>query len=99
MQNRERTWKLVSTLSGMLGAVIAKKIIKAVYGAVRKDTDPDSPFEPADRRFSLGNALLWAVAAGVGLGVAKVVSNRVAAIGWEVATGTPPPGIDEKPTP
>jgi hypothetical protein len=31
----------------------------------------------------------------VGLGIAKVMSARMAAIGWEVATGTLPPGAEE----
>ena len=37
-----------------------------------------------------------AAAAGVGLGIAKVMSARVAAIGWKVATGTLPPGVAEE---
>ena len=40
--------------------------------------------------------VVWAAAAGVGLGIAKVMSARVAAIGWEVATGTLPPGVAEE---
>jgi hypothetical protein len=41
--------------------------------------------------------LLWAAAAGIGLGIAKMMSARLAAIGWEVATGTLPPGVVEEP--
>jgi hypothetical protein len=52
-------------------------------------------FDPTNARFSWADALVWAAAAGVGLGIAKVVSARVAAFGWEVATGTLPPGIVE----
>jgi hypothetical protein len=37
-----------------------------------------------------------AVAGGLGLGLAKIVSARVAAFGWEVATGTPATGAEEK---
>jgi hypothetical protein len=33
---------------------------------------------------------------GLGLAIAKIVSNRLAAIGWEVATGTLPPGTEEQ---
>jgi hypothetical protein len=40
---------------------------------------------------------VWAAAAGIGLGIAKVVSARVARIGWETATGTLPPGFVEEP--
>jgi len=36
------------------------------------------------------------VAGGIGLATAKMISNRLAAVGWEFATGTPPPGAEEQ---
>jgi hypothetical protein len=84
-------WKLVSTISGLLGAMLAKKLLRSGYRAMRKDTDPEKPFDPTDARFSWPNAVLWAGAAGIGLVVARIVSARVAAIGWEAATGSAPP--------
>ena len=94
MSGRERTWKGVSYLSGVLGAMVAKKLMQAGYRAVRHDTDPASPFDPTDARFSWPDAVLWAAAAGIGLGVAQVVSTRVAAMGWKAATGDRPPAAD-----
>lgn len=93
----ERLWKVVSTITGMLGALLARKLIRAAYGAIRNDAAPDTPFDPTNARFSWPDALLWAAAAGIGLGVAKVLSARVAAMGWEAATGTVPPGVVEEP--
>jgi hypothetical protein len=92
---RERMWKLVSTITGLLGALLAKKLIRAAYQAIRKDTAPDTPFDPSNPRFSWPDALLWAAAAGIGLGIAKVLSARIARMGWETATGTVPPGAVE----
>jgi hypothetical protein len=43
--------------------------------------------------FSWGNALLWAAAADIGLGIARVVSRRIATMSWEVATGPSPRGL------
>ena len=98
MTGREARWKVVSTGTGMLGALLARKLMSAGYRAVRKDTAPATPFDdPTSPRFSWPDALLWAAAAGIGLGIARVVSARVAAIGWEVATGTLPPGVVEEP--
>lgn len=94
---RERMWKLVATVTGMLGAMLANKLIKAAYGALRKDTEPTTPFDPTKAGFSWSDAVLWAAAAGIGLGVTKVVSARVAAIGWKAATRTLPPGVNEEP--
>jgi hypothetical protein len=91
----ERRWKLVSSISGMLGAMVAEKLMSAGYRAIRKNTDPTSPFDPADTRFSWSATLRWAAAGGIGLGVAKVVSARLAAIGWKAATHTLPPGVEE----
>ena len=93
---RERLWKVVSTITGLLGGLLAKRLIRTAYGAIRKDSDPDTPFDPTNARFSWSDALLWAAAAGIGLGIAKVLSARVAAMGWEAATGTVPPGVAEE---
>jgi|SRR5580700_1464934 hypothetical protein len=95
--SRDRMWKLVSTGIGLLGGLLARKLIRATYQAVRKDTGPISPFDPTNPRFSWPDALLWAAAAGIGLGIAKVVTAWIAAFGWEAATGTLPPGVAEEP--
>jgi hypothetical protein len=84
-------WKAFSTITGLVGAMIAKKLLRLGYRAIRKDADPDSPFDPTDARFSVSEALLWAIASGVGLVIAKMVSARIAAIGWKAATGKAPP--------
>jgi hypothetical protein len=97
MTGRERVWKLVSTGTGMLAGLIARKLMRAGYTAIRKDAAAASPFDPTKARFSWPDALLWAAAGGIGLGIAKVVSARVALFGWEQATGTVPPGIVEEP--
>ena len=96
MIGRTRLWKLQSTITAILGALIAKKLIRAAFRVVRRDKAPAAVFDPTSAEFSWPDVVVWAAAAGVGLGVAKVVSARVAAIGWEVATGTPPPGVEQQ---
>jgi hypothetical protein len=87
---------LESTIAGMLGAFVARKVIRALYRAVRKEA-PASVFDPNSARFSWPDVVLWAAAAGIGFGIAKATSARIATIGWKVATGTLPPGVaDEK---
>jgi hypothetical protein len=98
MIGRDRMWRVVSTLTGMVAALLARKLIRAAYRVIGNDTDPATPFDPTSARFSWPDALLWAAAAGIGLGIAKVVSARVARLGWEAATGTPPPGVGEEPS-
>jgi hypothetical protein len=96
MIGRERMWKLESWITGVLGAFVAQVLIRAIYRTIRKDKAPSAVFDPASSRFSWPDALVWAVAGGLGLAIAKMVSTRVAAIGWEVATGTLPPGTEDQ---
>jgi Protein of unknown function (DUF4235) len=96
MVGRERLWKLESWITGALGAFVAQMLIKAIYRTIRKDKDPSAVFDPNTSRFSWPDAALWAVAGGFGLALAKILSARVAAIGWVVATGTLPPGAEEQ---
>ena len=98
MIGRERVWKLVSTITGMLGGLLARRLIRATYRAVRKDTAPVTPFDPTQPGFSWPDALLWAITAGIGLGIAKMMSAWLTAIGWKAVTGTPPPGQVGEPT-
>ncbi len=95
---RERMWKVVSTITGMLGGLLARKLIRAAYRAIRKDTAPVTPFDPTIPGFSWPDAFLWAAAAGIGLAIAKMMSGRLTAIGWKAVTGTPPPGQVEEST-
>ncbi len=95
--SRERMWKLVLTSTGMLCGLLARKLLRTGYTAIRRDAAAPSPFDPTKARFSWPDALVWAVAAGIGLGVAKVVGARVAVFGWKTATGTVPPGVVEEP--
>jgi hypothetical protein len=87
-------WKVVSTLSGILAAIAVRQAITAIWKAATSDEAAEPPLNPADRRISWTDALLWSVTAGVGAGIGRVVSQRVAAAGWERATGSTPPGID-----
>lgn len=97
MISRERLWKLLSVGSGLLGGLLARRLIRVAYRIISKDTAPATPFDPTNPQFSWPDAVLWAAAAGIGLGIAKIVSARLAALGWEVATGThPPPGVVEE---
>jgi hypothetical protein len=86
-------WKATSMLAGIAGTVISRSLLERLWGAVvRAEQEP--PLNPADRRVSWAQALTWTVGAGVGVGVARLVSQRLAATGWEAATGSPPPGIE-----
>jgi len=85
-------WQVVSTGSGLLAGLITRLTLNWAWKQFAP-SDHDPPLNPADRRISWGEALVWSVAAGVGVGVARVISDRLTAEVWERATGEPPPGI------
>jgi hypothetical protein len=94
----ERTamWRAVSAAAGLLSALLMRKVREAGYRAVRGDSSAPIP-AVTDARFSWPDAALWAAALGIGVGIARMVSTRVAVAGWEAATGTLPPGLVDAP--
>jgi hypothetical protein len=78
--SREVTWKLVSVGSGVLSAIVARKLLAKVWPS---DDDEDK---------GLIGALQWALASAIAVGVARMVGRRVAETAWQQATGAPPPG-------
>lgn len=83
-------WKLVSQGSAIVGAIATRKVLQALWPG---ESELGPPFNPADRRVGWPIAVQWAIAASVGVGLARLVSQRVAAAGWEAATGASPPGL------
>ena len=85
-----KVWSAFS-LVAVLGAAAATK--KVLHTSWKAATGKTPPANPADREVGWGEAVAWSVAAGVGVGVARLISERVAARGWELAVGSPPPGV------
>lgn len=85
-------WKLVGVLTGLLAARAARKALNSGW---RRTTGGDPPVNPASPRTTWGEALGWAAASGIAIGVSRMVADRVAAAGWQKATGSLPPGLEE----
>lgn len=83
-------WKVAAVGSAVAAAVATRKALDAGWRAVRKN---DPPINPAAPGISWPEALGWAIASGVGAGVARMVAGRGAAAGWQRATGHLPPGL------
>lgn len=81
-------WKAIALGSGALAGLVTQRVLamawKAAHGA-------KPPPVSADRRSSWTDALSWAVATGVGAGVARLVAIRTAARVWEAAIHERPP--------
>ena len=89
-------WKAVTVGLGALAGLATRGVLELMWKALRGSPPPKVP---ADRRSSWVDALSWAVATGVGVGVARLVAVRTAAVVWEAAIHEPPPepGLDESP--
>ena len=81
-------WKVITLGSGAVAGLITQRLLEAAWKSLRGDMHPPMP---ADRRSSWADALSWAVATGVGAGVARLVAIRTAARMWEAATHELPP--------
>jgi hypothetical protein len=86
--SRKLLWNLYA---GAVGAATAVLATKALQGLWRMATG-DEPPEPTDPSTPGREAIAWAAASAVGIGVATVMANRFAAIQWEKAMGAPAPG-------
>jgi hypothetical protein len=81
-------WKAVALMSGALAAFATQRALEVPWKAVRGSSPPKVA---ADRRSSWVDALSWAAVTGVGVGVARLLAVRAAAVVWEAAAQEPPP--------
>lgn len=85
-------WRLIAGASGVAAAAATRQALRAVWRARKHDDPPANPAAPGT---TWPDAMLWAVATGVALGVARLVAMRGAAAGWRRATGKLPPGLEQ----
>lgn len=81
-------FKLGATAVAFGAAAGVRKALTFAWRSARKADPPDDPFSP-DTPWV--DALLWTVATAVGVGVARLVAERGAVLGWERATGARAP--------
>jgi hypothetical protein len=87
-KGKELGWRAVSYLAGAAAGLITQRTLEPAWKGLRRGTPPPAA---ADRRSSWVEALSWAVATGVGMGVTRLVAVRSAAAVWEAATHEVPP--------
>jgi len=83
-------WKAVTVGLGALSGLVTQRVLEVIWKALRGSTPPKVA---ADRRASWADALSWAVATGIGVGVARLLALRSASALWEAAVHEPPPEL------
>ncbi len=81
-------WKAISYGAGGLAAFITQRLLEFAWKDFRHVAAPPAA---ADRRAAWADAVSWAVATGLGIGVTRLLAIRTAAVVWEAATREPPP--------
>jgi Protein of unknown function (DUF4235) len=88
MKSKELRWKAISYGAGALAGLVTHRLTEKAWKELGHASHPPVP---ADRRSSWAEALSWAVATGVGMGVSRLLAIRTAAVVWEAATHERPP--------
>ncbi|OAA28749.1 Protein of unknown function (DUF4235) [Frankia sp. EI5c] len=86
-------WKVVGGAATALAGTAASRAVTVAYRRIRK-TDP--PKNPADPDTAWPEAIVWAAASGLAVGLGRLAAERTAARGWVRATGSLPPGMTSK---
>ncbi len=71
-------WKVYAGALGAVTTIVAQKVVTQVWVASTGDTPPD----PNDPDTPLTQALVWAVASGLGVGIAQLTMNRFVQRRW-----------------
>jgi len=83
-RSQEIEWRIVAAASGALAAVATRRLLTRVWHSLG--------WAPDEAEWGTwGQALAWGIAVGAGMGAARVVALRAAAVGFERVTGDPPP--------
>lgn len=85
-------WKVVGIGSGLVAAKATRAVMDKTYAKTKGGEPPRNPAAPGT---SWGEAVTWAVASGVTLGIARLLATRGAAGAWRKTTGHLPPGLEE----
>ena len=83
-------WKVYMGVIGAVTTIAAQKLVRAAWKVATGNeppsslTDPDTP---------MAEAVSWALASGVGVGVTQLLTTRFAAKRWSTSMGHSAPGI------
>ena len=89
-QSSSKMWTLLSLVSVLGAAAVAKK---ALQGSWKAATGKQPPANPADPDVDMREAVAWAAVSGALIGLARMFAARRAAGYYAKSTGHLPPGL------
>jgi Protein of unknown function (DUF4235) len=87
-EGKQLGWRAISYGAGAVAGLVTHRVVEKLWRGVRHGPPPPVP---ADRHGPLIEALSWAVATGVGMGISRLLAVRGAAVVLEAATHEVPP--------
>ena len=88
----EVAYKVIGIGSGLLAAKVARKALDVGWARTRGGEPPRNPAIPGQ---TWSEALTWAIASGIGIGLSQLLVNRFAAGQWTRVMGTPTPSFNK----
>jgi hypothetical protein len=89
-KDNSKAWSIFSLVAALLGATVARKTLTSSWRAA---TGKNPPANPADPDVDLWEAVLWAIASGTAVQLARMLATRKAANYYAKSTGHLPPGL------
>jgi Protein of unknown function (DUF4235) len=89
-QDSSKIWTVFSLVSALGAAALAKKALDKSWQVA---TGKQPPENPADPDVEIWEAVSWAVASGVAVGLARMLAQRKAASYYQRSTGHLPPDL------
>ncbi len=80
-------WKIYAGVLGAVTTIAAQRLVKLSWKAVTGNEPP----RPTDPETPVVEAVSWALASGVGVGVTQLLTQRMAARHWSKEIGTAVP--------
>jgi hypothetical protein len=84
-------WRALSIGAGAGAALAARTVVGAVW---KRADDSGTPSNLAARDLSWPRAFAWSISVAIGVGLARVLAERSAAVAWSKVTSSPPPVDD-----
>ncbi|HZJ07461.1 MAG TPA: DUF4235 domain-containing protein [Nocardioidaceae bacterium] len=92
MAKASKVWSVYGLAATVVATIVARKAMTTSWKVATGKNPPQNPAHPD---VSMAEAIAWATASGVAIGVARMLASRKAAIYYRNSTGHLPPNLDD----
>jgi Protein of unknown function (DUF4235) len=92
MASGSKSWAVFGLAATVVATIVARKAMSTTW---KLSTGKEPPSNPEHPDVSMGEALAWAIASGVAVGVARMLASRKAAEYYQRSTGHLPKNLQD----